>query len=83
MFGSTSTRNGSAPAIRIAVSVAGKVKAGSTTRPLTPAAIKGAARAAVPLEVATQADSAPPQVAARAASSRRESGPKLENLPAS
>ena len=79
LIGQTSTSTGTAPAILIAASVAGNVKAGSTTGPVTTLAIKGAAIAAVPLDVSTHAVHSPPQVAANQASSRTDSGPKFEN----
>jgi len=75
----TSTSTGSAPAMRIAASVAGKVKAGSSTGPRTPLAINGAAMAAVPLEASTHAEWSPPQARASTASSLVASGPKFEN----
>lgn len=77
--GLTSTSKGSAPAMRMADSVAGKVNAGRITRPTTPRAIKGAASAAVPLDVVTHTVSGPAQASASVRSRRRDSGPKFVN----
>jgi len=76
---STSTSAGLAPAILIADAVAGNVKAGVSTGPVTPRTINGAANATVPLEAAMQAVSANPQRSASLHSRRRDNAPKLVN----